>query len=134
MARFLLDTNIISYASSGRSSRALERIMAHPPEKILVSAISCGELWYGLRRRAVGERLRTATTALLAEATLVPWTPKTAEVYADLRFAMESTGISLQPLDLLIAAHALEADATLVTNDAAFRHVPGLTGEDWTAP
>ncbi len=134
MTRYLLDTNIISYASSGRSPTALHRIMANPPEQILVSAISCAELWYGLRRKAVGERLRTTTAALLAEATLLPWTTGTAEVYAGLRYAMERTGISLQPLDLLIAAHALEAGATLVSNDGAFRHVPGLAMEDWTAP
>ncbi|RST84374.1 type II toxin-antitoxin system VapC family toxin [Aquibium carbonis] len=134
MARYLLDTNIISYASSGRSRKALERIMANSTEQILVSAISCGELWYGLKRRDVGERLRTATAALLAEATILPWTSETADIYADLRYAMARNGKSLAPLDLLIAAHALEADATLVTNDAAFRHVPGLTVEDWTAP
>lgn len=134
MARYLLDTNIISYASSGRSRKALERIMANSTEQILVSAISCGELWYGLKRRDVGERLRTATAALLAEATILPWTPETAYIYADLRYAMERNGKSLAPLDLLIAAHALEADATLVTSDAAFRHVPGLVVEDWTAP
>jgi tRNA(fMet)-specific endonuclease VapC len=134
MARYLLDTNIISYASSGRSRKALERIMANSTEQILVSAISCGELWYGLKRRDVGERLRTATAALLAEATILPWTPETADIYAALRYAMERNGKSLAPLDLLIAAHALEADATLVTSDAAFRHVPGLVVEDWTAP
>lgn len=134
MARYLLDTNIISYASSGRSRKALERIMANSTEQILVSAISCGELWYRLKRRDVGERLRTATAALLAEATILPWTPETADIYADLRYAMERKGKSLAPLDLLIAAHALEAGATLVTNDAAFRHVPGLVVEDWTAP
>jgi tRNA(fMet)-specific endonuclease VapC len=46
---------------------------------------------------------------------------------------MERSGKSLASLDLLIASHALEAGATLVTNDGAFRHVPGLRIEDWTA-
>jgi tRNA(fMet)-specific endonuclease VapC len=35
-------------------------------------------------------------------------------------------------LDMLIAAQALAINAVLVTNDRAFRHVPGLTIEDWT--
>jgi predicted nucleic acid-binding protein len=35
-------------------------------------------------------------------------------------------------MDTLIAAQALAIGATLVTNDQAFRHVPGLTVEDWT--
>jgi tRNA(fMet)-specific endonuclease VapC len=32
---------------------------------------------------------------------------------------------------MLIAAHALEAGATLVTSDRAFRFVPGLMVENW---
>ena len=49
-----------------------------------------------------------------------------------LRATMERSGKSLAPLDMLIAAHALEAGATLVSSDRAFRHIPGLTVEDWT--
>jgi len=44
-----------------------------------------------------------------------------------------AAGLALQPLDMLIAAHALEAGAVLVSADRAFRFVPGLTVEDWTA-
>ncbi|EGG79201.1 hypothetical protein SXCC_00117 [Gluconacetobacter sp. SXCC-1] len=36
-------------------------------------------------------------------------------------------------LDLLIAAHALDLNATLVTNDADFRKIAHLKTEDWTA-
>jgi tRNA(fMet)-specific endonuclease VapC len=35
-------------------------------------------------------------------------------------------------MDTLIAAHALAIGAALVTNDQAFRDVPGLTVEYWT--
>jgi tRNA(fMet)-specific endonuclease VapC len=37
----------------------------------------------------------------------------------------------LSPNDLLIAAHALALDATLVSADAAFARVPGLRLENW---
>jgi tRNA(fMet)-specific endonuclease VapC len=36
-------------------------------------------------------------------------------------------------MDTLIAAHALAAGATLVSNDRAFKRVAGLRVEDWTA-
>jgi tRNA(fMet)-specific endonuclease VapC len=45
---------------------------------------------------------------------------------------LERSGKSLAAMDMLIAAHALEAGATLVSSDRAFRHVPGLTVDDWT--
>ena len=37
------------------------------------------------------------------------------------------------PNDLLIAAHALTVNATLVSADAAFARVPGLQVENWLA-
>jgi tRNA(fMet)-specific endonuclease VapC len=36
-------------------------------------------------------------------------------------------------MDTLIAAHAMVLQATLVTNDQAFRRIPGLMVEDWSA-
>jgi predicted nucleic acid-binding protein len=37
-------------------------------------------------------------------------------------------------LDMMIAAQALAAEATLVTHDRVFHRVKGLTLEDWTKP
>ncbi|TWG99735.1 tRNA(fMet)-specific endonuclease VapC [Mesorhizobium sp. J18] len=130
--RFLLDTNTVSYATSGRSAAALQRIAEQPSGSILISSISYAEIWYGLKRRPGATKLAKATMALFAEAEIVPWSASTADIYASTRAEMERLGRSLAPLDMLIAAHALEADATLVTSDRAFRFLPGLRVEDWT--
>ena len=130
--RYLLDTNTISYAASGRSPGALQKISERLPSEILISCISCAEIWYGLNRKPGATRLERATAALFAEAEILPWTIDTANSYAELRTQIERAGKSLAPLDMLIAAHAVEAGATLVTNDRAFRHVPGLETADWT--
>jgi len=131
--QYLLDTNTISYAATGRSPRALRMITERLSGEVLISCISCAEIWYGLSRKPGAIRLERAIAALFAEAEILPWTIDTASSYAELRTQMEQSGKSLAPLDLLIAAHALEAKATLVTNDRAFRFVPGLAIEDWTA-
>lgn len=131
--RYLLDTNTISYAASWRSPRALQRITERQAGEVLISCISCAEIWYGLNRKPGAIKLERAIAALLAEAEILPWTIDTASSYAELRTQMEQSGKSLAPLDLLIAAHALEASATLVSSDRAFRFVPGLDVEDWTA-
>jgi len=47
---------------------------------------------------------------------------------------LEAQGRRLDDIDLMIAAHALSTKAVLVTNDQAFRWVPGLDLEDWTRP
>ncbi|MBD4137303.1 PIN domain-containing protein, partial [Xanthomonas citri pv. citri] len=52
--------------------------------------------------------------------------------YGSVRADLEKQGKALGSLDMLIAAHALETDSVLVTNDAAFSRVVGLTVEDWT--
>ena len=44
----------------------------------------------------------------------------------------ERTGRTLGSLDLLIAAHALDAGMVLVTNDRAFGQIGELRIEDWT--
>lgn len=53
--------------------------------------------------------------------------------YALLRLALTRKGLTLANMDLLIAAHALAARATLVTNDAALlRSRPLVKATDWT--
>jgi tRNA(fMet)-specific endonuclease VapC len=45
---------------------------------------------------------------------------------------LQQLGTPIGNMDLLIAAHALAADAILVTNNTAeFARVPGLRIEDW---
>jgi len=55
------------------------------------------------------------------------WHADVARMRAQLRYA----GWMLPPLEMLIAAHALEIGATLVTSDRAFRFVPSLAVENW---
>lgn len=129
---YLLDTNMISYAASGRSPEAIRRITSRQAGDILISVISYAEVRYGLVRRPGATRLETATRALFAESIILPWTTSTADLYSDLRSTMERDGKSLTPLDMFIAAHAVEAGATLVSADTAFRRVPGLMVEDWS--
>jgi tRNA(fMet)-specific endonuclease VapC len=49
-----------------------------------------------------------------------------------MRAELERIGKGLGALDMMIGAHALIFKAVLVTNDQAFRSVPGLDLEDWT--
>ena len=56
-------------------------------------------------------------------------------INADIRNALESSGRMIGANDLFIAAHALEQQATLVTDNVAeFQRVPGLTVDNWVRP
>lgn len=134
MMLYLLDTNAVSMAVHRRSSALDRRMDQIGVDAIAISSITYGEIVYGLEWKAEARRLARSMGDFLREIMVLPWTEATGDLYGKLRADMRRSGISLQPLDLLIAAHALEAGATLVTSDTAFRHVPGLTVEDWTAP
>ncbi len=52
--------------------------------------------------------------------------------YAELRVALERAGTPIGPNDMLIAAHALALDLSLVTeNISEFSRVPMLNVVDW---
>jgi tRNA(fMet)-specific endonuclease VapC len=131
---YLVDTNIVRRAVRDRPTVLLGHISSTSPSNIWISAISYGELTFGLRRRPQATGLADATQKFLAEIQILPFTHETAETYGVLRARMEKVGQPLGPLDMLIAAHALSVGATLVSNDRAFRMVPDLQVEDWVQP
>ena len=131
--RYMLDTNIVRRIVSNPSSAVLDRVARHAPSQLCVSAITYGEIIFGLKRRPEAVKLAASNEKFFAEIDILPFTQDTSEIYGRLRVAMQMSGKALGPLDMLIAAHGLSADATLVSADRAFRHVPGLVVEDWTA-
>jgi tRNA(fMet)-specific endonuclease VapC len=129
-AVLMLDTNAISALVKGQAgglSKTLER------RSFCISVISEAELRFGLARRPVNADLRSIIDNLLLATDIRPWNSACAERYGKLRAELEALGKPLGPMDLLIAAHALAEDCTLVSADRAFAHVPGLRVLDWTA-
>jgi tRNA(fMet)-specific endonuclease VapC len=132
VTRFMLDTNTISHLIKAHPSVA-RRVRATPMTSLCMSAITQGELLFGLARRPEATRLHLAVRELLRRVDVLPWDGTTAECYGTVRAAMTRQGKVLAPLDLLIAAHALSLGVVLVTNDKAFRLVDALAIEDWSS-
>jgi tRNA(fMet)-specific endonuclease VapC len=62
----------------------------------------------------------------------VPFDSAAAMSAATIRVALEKQGLTIGPLDMLIAGTAVSRGAALVTNNAAqFSRVPGLRVLDW---
>jgi tRNA(fMet)-specific endonuclease VapC len=127
----MLDTNIVSHLIKGNSSVA-RRIVTAPITSLCISAITEGELLFGLAKRPEAKQLHRAVREFLRRVDVLPWDSSIAEQYGTTRAHMELRGTILAPLDLLIGIHALSVDATLVTNDQAFSRISGLRLEDWT--
>jgi tRNA(fMet)-specific endonuclease VapC len=119
----MLDTNIASHIIKGDRPEIIERLASLPMSDIVISAVTEGELLYGLARRgypkAPSERIRQ----FLMRVEVLPWDPEVTKTYGDLRASCDARAVGLGPLDMMIATHAVAIDATLVTRDRAFSHV-----------
>lgn len=131
MKQYMLDTNTVSHLIKAHPTVA-RRVIAAPMASLCVSAITEGELLFGLAKRPDAKRLHLAVRELLRRVDVLPWDSAIAKRYGTVRADMARQGKILAPLDLLIATHALSVGAVLVTNDRAFGQVAGLYVEDWT--
>ena len=69
---------------------------------------------------------------MLSALEILPLEPPADERYAEIRHHLARQGTPIGPNDLLIAAHALAADLTLVTaNTREFERVPSLRVDNW---
>lgn len=132
--RYLLDTNICIYIRQEKPQEVLQRFRKLRPGEAALSVITYGELIYGAARSAH----RTAAFDRLRE--LLQWLPalalpeSAAEAYGTIRATLPAKGETIGNNDLWIAAHALAAKFTLVTdNEREFRRVPGLKLQNWAA-
>ena len=129
--RYMLDTNIVSHFIKSHPA-VVRRVTSTPMASLCISAITKGELLFGLAKRPAAKQLRVAVDEFLKRVDVLPWNSIIAEQYGTVRAEMERQGKSLAPLDMLIGAHALSVNTVLITNDRAFQQVGDLQIEDWT--
>jgi tRNA(fMet)-specific endonuclease VapC len=133
LTRYMLDTNIISDLIRNPQGKAAKRIAKVGDENICTSIIVAAELRYGCAKSG-SARLRKAVEDLLGEIDVLPFEAPADAEYGGIRAELEATGKLIGSNDLLIAAHAHAAGATMVTaNTQEFKRVRGLTAENWLA-
>lgn len=130
--RYLLDTNICIYIRQKRPAEVLQRFRVLRPGEAVLSVITYGELLYGVAKSAQKAgalaRLHELTNLLPA----LPLPETAAGAYGTIRAELEAGGAMIGNNDLWIAAHALAAGLTLVTNnEKEFRRVRGLKVQNW---
>jgi tRNA(fMet)-specific endonuclease VapC len=130
--RYILDTNTVSYVIKGNIPAVRERLLKIPISQVSISVITEAELRFGVARRPEATRLKIAIEEFLIRISVLPWDSEVAQVYAQVRAALERVGQPLGNFDLMIAAQALATQSILVTNDRVFRQVKHLKTEDWT--
>jgi predicted nucleic acid-binding protein len=133
---YLLDTNAISdvmYEHPLVDARMAS--ISLPKDEMVVCTIVVGEVLAGIERLPVGRRrndVQAKAALVLPGFRCLAVEPKAAGHYARLKQDARSAGVAINDNDLWIAATAITIGATLVTRDADFSRLPGLTVEDWT--
>ncbi len=130
--RYLLDTNICIYIAKQRPPSVAARFARLVSGSVGMSLITFGELRYGAEK---SKHRVEALDVLRRLSELIPvMTPDhtVGERYGALRAQLERAGTPIGNNDLWIAAHALDLDVTLVSNNTReFERVPKLKLDNW---
>ena len=132
---YLLDTNAISDVV--RQHPAVERRLraAMASGTVVTSVVAVGELLHGIDRLAPGvkqDTLRKGVGQILSAVPIEGIPATAAPEFARIKIQRQQVGRPMDHNDLWIAAHALILGATLVTRDADFSGIAGLSAEDWS--
>lgn len=128
---YLLDTNVISSLIRQPDGIAAQKLRDHQEARLCTSVIVACELRFGAEK-ANSAPLRERVDQILARLEVLPLDTPVDAVYAQIRNTLERQGTPIGPNDLLIAAHALANDLTLVTdNTSEFGRVDSLSVENW---
>ncbi len=128
---FLLDTDICS-AHIRRPAGLMHRFVQYTG-RIFVPTLVMAELYvWAYMRPDPREFLSAITTFLDYDVELMGFDEASAEQFGRLRVGLQSIGVTMTPIDMLIASVALAHDLTLVThNTGDFQNVPNLHLDDW---
>jgi tRNA(fMet)-specific endonuclease VapC len=129
----MLDTNICIYIIKQKPPEVLKRFLEYQVGDITISAITLAELRYGVAKSRYRGKNAKALDEFILPLEVLPFDEEATKSYGEIRAALEKAGTPIGSMDLMIAAHAVCLDMTLVTNNTReFKRVPGLKVADWT--
>ena len=101
--------------------------------------VTLAELYYGAllkqtRSPTKGDELLRRIEVLSLFFPRVALTPDVARKFGEIKTDLQLRGMPIEDLDILIAAHALAYQCTLVTSNVShFQRIPSLMIENWAA-
>ena len=129
---YLIDTNICIYLMNEKPLKVIEKFKNTEIGQIGISTITVSELKYGVAKSKYQKQNSKRLEEFLIPFEILPYDETASNYYGRIRFQLESEGKVIGPLDMLIAAHALSKDLTLVTNnEKEFLRIKSLKVENW---
>ncbi len=129
---YLLDTDICSYIMKLYPESTFYRFQITHPEDIIISAVTYAELMFGAVRSGSTRINAEVIRDFMRHLTCHAWDVSAADHYSVLRTELERKGTPIGNMDMMIAAHALALNATVVTNNIRhYDRIEGLRVENW---
>lgn len=133
MSLYMLDTDTVSFLVRGKTPTLDACIGQLPPEQVCISAVTRGELLYGLKLKDGAHRLTQVIEQFLSRVRCLPWDEAAATQFANVAADLHKAGTPIGSMDAMIAGHALAVGAVFVTNNGRhFGRVAGLHIENWS--
>jgi tRNA(fMet)-specific endonuclease VapC len=131
--KYLLDTNICNYIINENPANVLMQFEQHPVTDFGLSSVTHAELQYGVEKSRNRRTNQYALDEFLLPLTILPFHGKRlVTCYGEIRASLESEGRTIGPLDVMIAAHAISLDLTMISNNLKeFSRIPNLKCENW---
>lgn len=123
----IIDAGVIIKGEKGAFD--LKAWIARQSEGLEVAAITVAELWHGVERATIPYRARRERyiRTILDGVVIIPYTQATALEHARIWAASETSGKTMGPYDLIVAATAVERGSAVATfNKRHFQNVEGL--------
>lgn len=129
---YLLDTNICIYIAKHKPIEVLQRFQLLEVGQVGMSLITHGELTHGAYKSQQPQLALSKLQQLVELIPVMPIAATVSEHYGQIRSSLEKAGTPIGNNDLWIAAHALDLQVTLVTNNVReFERIPSLKLENW---
>ena len=134
--KYLLDTNAcIRFLRSPIASPIAQRLLTYRSSEVGICSIVRLELMFGAWRSKQSVVNVPQVMAFCDGLPSLPLDDKVADVAARIRALLATSGCSIGPYDVLIAATALVNGVVLVTHNVSeFQRVQGLSIQDWELP
>lgn len=130
--KVMLDTNICIALIKQKPANVVKKFNDFNVGEICISTVTLAELRYGVAKSQYQEKNQAALDDFILPLEIAEFDESAANYYGVLRASLERKGTLIGAMDLMIGAHALSQNLTIVTNNVReFNRIPKLVVVDW---